>query len=58
MSLREFYDGFAMEILISGVMGCKIYDGLMKVFANFILFYDGFMGFACGFSGLAQMPAS
>ena len=23
MSLREFYDGFAMEILISGVMGCR-----------------------------------
>ena len=34
-SLRELYGGLAMGILMDGVMGCRIHDGLR--------FYNGFM---------------
>ena len=40
MSLREFYAGFAMEILISGVMDCRINDGFVQVFCGL---YTGVM---------------
>ena len=40
MSLGEFYDGFAMETWIRGVMGCRIYDGFMQIFCGF---FTGFM---------------
>ena len=51
MSLHEFYGGFAMGILMGGVMGCRTHGGFMRFSAGFKnWFYDGFMGFACGFS--------
>ena len=52
MSPREFHGGFAMGMLMDGVMGCRTYGGLMQVFCGFFFtfFYDGFLVFACGFS--------
>ena len=51
MSPREFHGGFAMGILMDGVMGCRTSGGFMQVFCVFLLFVMmSFFGFACGFS--------
>ena len=51
MSPRQFHGGFAMGILMDGVMGCRTYDGFMQVFCGpFTVFNDCFLVFACGFS--------
>ena len=49
----EFYGGFAMGILMDGVMGCRTYDGLMQVFCRL---YTGVMMVLCGF-GFPEPPA-
>ena len=36
MSPREFHGGFAMAILMDGVMGCRTYGGFMQVFCGFV----------------------
>ena len=35
MSPREFHGGFAMGMLMDGVMGCRTYGGFMQVFCCF-----------------------
>ena len=41
MSPREFHGGFAMGILMDGVMGCRTYGCFMQVFCGFFYcFYD------------------
>ena len=59
---REFHGGFAMGILMDGVMGCRTYGGFMQVLcrisANFLLFF--MMVFWClrvGFHGPPAHPA-
>ena len=49
MSLREFYGGFAMGILMDEVMGCNAYGVFLKFSAVLYWLHDGFKGFACGF---------
>ena len=52
MSPREFHGGFAMGILMDGVMGCRTYCGFMQIFCWFLsVFMMVFWCLRVGFHG-------